>query len=276
MEKSLTSLQNPRVKGFAALKDKKQREREQLYLVEGVRAVDTYLSCGDILQTLIYDDEIPLPDVALDLVFAARKKGVEVLPVGTNAIAKIADTEHPQGVIGVARMGDADWRAIVDEGEGDATVAAAPLLLLDGVKDPGNLGALLRSAHAVGCTRIVTLPGTVDVYSPKVVRAAMGSLPSLQIARMTDTFEELGARLNEEGYRVIGTDLDGTSLYEEDLTGKLALFIGSEADGLSFDASDLCERMITIPMPGKTESLNVAIAASVILYESLRQRLVRK
>lgn len=273
MEKSLTSLQNPRVKGFAALKDKKQRERERLYLVEGVRAVDTYLSCGNILQTLIYDDEIPLPDAALDLVFAARKKGIEVLPVGTNAIAKIADTEHPQGIIGVARMGDADWRAVVRKA---SEAAPAPLLLLDGVKDPGNLGALLRSAHAVGCTRIVTLPGTVDVYSPKVVRSAMGSLPHLQIARMSGTFEELGACLKEEGYRIIGTDLDGTSLYEENLTGNLALFIGSEADGLSFDARDLCEGMITIPMPGKTESLNVAIATSVILYESLRQRLAQR
>ncbi|HET9224032.1 MAG TPA: RNA methyltransferase, partial [Roseiflexaceae bacterium] len=169
------------------------------------------------------------------------------------------DTVHPQGVVALAR-----WPRIEPGKPG-------LILALDNIQDPGNLGTLLRSAEAVGATEVLCVRGTADLYSPKVVRAAMGA--HFRLAMEQDLgWEDLGERLAFVDH-VYAADAAATMpYYAADWRQPSALIVGNEAHGLSDEARSLAKVLIGIPMRGQAESLNAAIAGSVILFEALRQR----
>jgi len=251
---------NPHVKHIRSLAaDRKDRRRERLFVLEGVRLVADALAGGVDLELALY-----VPDQLTSTVAGqALLEQLEALPEAHQASAQVlaaaSDTVHPQGVIALAR-----WQQVTPGTPGI-------ILVLDAIQDPGNMGALLRSAEAVGVAEVLGASGTVDVYSPKVVRAAMGAHMRLAITQDL-SWEAIAERLTLVD-RVYAADADASMPYfAADWRQPSALIIGNEAHGLSEDARALAGSSIGIPMRGRAESLNAAVAGSVILFEALRQR----
>jgi TrmH family RNA methyltransferase len=206
----------------------------------------------------------------------------EVLLLPAELLASALATETPQPVAALVRPREWTWNDIVAAGEN-----AQPLVLvLAGIQDPGNLGTILRSAEAFGASGVVALPGTVSTWNPKAVRASAGSL--FRVPLLAAGIDECFARLNKAGVTVWTTatrdavaageaDLtrDAVAAGEADLTRAAALIIGNEGSGVPQDAAMRADRALTIPCPGPVESLNAAVAASVLLYEAARQRASR-
>jgi len=256
----IESQANPHVKHIRSLAaDRKDRRRERLFVLEGVRLVADTLDGGGELTLALY-----APD-QLDQTEAGRAlhERLEHLPhafaAKAQVVAAASDTVHPQGVVALAR-----WPQVEPGTPGI-------ILVLDAIQDPGNMGALLRSAEAVGVAEVLGTIGTVDVYSPKVVRAAMGAHMRLAITQDL-SWDALAERLALVD-RVYAADAEASMPYfAADWRQPSALIIGNEAHGLSEDARALARSPIGIPMHGRAESLNAAVAGSVILFEALRQR----
>ena len=256
----IESQANPHVKHIRSLAaDRKDRRRERLFVIEGVRLVADALVGGALLDLALY------APVQLEVTQAGQAllDQLETLavahPASAQVVAAASDTVHPQGVVAVAR-----WPQIEPGVPGI-------MLVLDAIQDPGNMGALLRSAEAVGVAEVLGTIGTVDVYSPKVVRAAMGAHMHLALTQdlSWDAIAERLALVDQ----VYAADAAAKMPYfAADWRQPSALIIGNEAHGLSEDARALARCPVGIPMPGRAESLNAAVAGSVILFEALRQR----
>ncbi len=285
----LTSPHNPRVKRWAALKERRQREKTGLYAAEGVLLVREYLDAGAAIQTVLFDTFGAKGEAALELAERAQARGIPVVELTSSVFACVADTDHPQGALAIVRTASATLASALREAirpaagadlsamEGPRSVAAAGcadvVLVADGVRDPGNLGAMLRTAHAVGCRAAIVTDGSVDPYNPKVVRASMGALAHLTVVQAPA--KAAAEQLLADGFTLLGADARAVStLFQTPLQGRVAVAVGAEADGLSAELMDRCAGTFALPMPGGAESLNAGIAASVVLYEALRQRVL--
>ncbi|AJY73806.1 TrmH family RNA methyltransferase [Paenibacillus beijingensis] len=259
-ETSLSSAQNPKVKAWAGLLDKKNRDRSGQFLVEGVHLVKEALLSGASIGTIVYDAERGIPAELQPLL--AEADGI-IVAATRAVIAKCTGTDTPPPVFAVVNKPHADSSFLYRT---DSLV-----VVLDGVRDPGNVGTIIRSADAVGADAVVLGKGCVDLYNPKTVRSTMGSLFHLPVVE-----GDLCVLLPEakaKGIRLAGTSLQAErDCFHCDWKGPVWLLFGSESDGLSAAASDLLDLNVIIPMRGKAESLNVAMAATVLLYEALRQR----
>ena len=256
----IESQANSHVKHIRSLAaDRKDRRRERLFVLEGVRLVADALAGGAPLELALYAPE----QLTLTSAGQALLEQLETLavahPASAQVVAAAADTVHPQGVVALAR-----WPQVEPSKPGI-------MLVLDAIQDPGNMGALLRSAEAVGVAEVLGAIGAVDVYSPKVVRAAMGAHMRLAITQDL-SWDAVAERLTLVD-QVYAADADARMPYfAADWRQPAALIIGNEAHGLSEDARALARSLISIPMQGRAESLNAAVAGSVILFEALRQR----
>lgn len=256
----ISSSANPHVKRIRSLaSDRRERRRERMFVLEGVRLVADALEHGGALDLVLYAPE------RLDETLAGRtlRAQLERLPASHAATDQVvtaaSDTVHPQGVVALAR-----WPEIEPGRPG-------LILVLDAIQDPGNLGTLLRSAEAVGVAQVLCVSGTADAYSPKVVRSAMGA--HMRLALEQDlSWDETAERLAFVDH-VYAADAAATMpYYAADWRQPNALIIGNEAHGLSEDARAHATKLIDIPMRGPAESLNAGVAGSVILFEALRQR----
>jgi TrmH family RNA methyltransferase len=257
---SISSTTNPYVKRIRSLlADRRERRRERLFVLEGVRLIADALASGAELELALY---VPRQLAETDIGQGLLGR-IEQLPIAhqatSQALGAASDTVHPQGVVALAR-----WPQIEPGKPG-------LILAIDNIQDPGNLGTLLRSAEAVGVAEVLCVRGTADLYSPKVVRAAMGAHFRLTMEQDLG-WEELGERLAFVDH-VYAADAAATMpYYAADWRQPSALIVGNEAHGLSEEARSLARVLISIPMRGQAESLNAAIAGSVILFEALRQR----
>lgn len=221
-------------------------------MLEGKRAVGDALSAGVPVQEIFIADDL---EVEGDW-------DVPVHRVGGRVIKALSDAVTPQGVVAVAEMSTASLDALT---ETDLS------LILDGVSDPGNAGTLVRTAAAAGVGVVVFPTGSVDPFSPKCVRAAAGSLFATKI--VVDVETEAAIRFaSSSGAKTIATAMTGTPYEECDMTGRVAIVAGNEAWGIDDTHRALCDEIISIPIVGRVESLNVAVATGVVLFESLRQR----
>jgi TrmH family RNA methyltransferase len=194
----------------------------------------------------------------------------EMLLLPAELLASALATETPQPVAALVRPREWAWKDIVAAGGNTQPL----VLLLAGIQDPGNLGTILRSAEAFGASGVVALPGTVSAWNPKAVRASAGSL--FRVPLLAAGIDECFAHLNRAGVPVWTTATrDAVAAGEADLTRAAALIIGNEGSGVPQDAAMLADHALTIPCPGPVESLNAAVAASVLLYEAARQRASR-
>ena len=253
----ITSAQNTQLKLVRALLNKHQeRLHQKKFVIEGVRLVEEAFAAGIQPEMVLYSRV--LSERGMCLLDKTRSSGIQADEVAPDLLKSLADTETPQGILAVLPIpeyqlpGDADF-----------------IVLADQVRDPGNLGTLLRTCVAAGVQAVLLTPGTVDAYSPKVVRSAMGAhfrLPLLQWP-----WEAITAYV--EGLSVFHADMAGQeSLWQANFRGPTALLIGGEAEGISPEGRALATHSVRIPMAGKTESLNAAVSASVLMFEVLRQR----
>lgn len=253
----LTSVRNPKVAAALRLTKRAFRERDRAFLVEGAQAVREALARPGTLRTLFCTDP------AHPLARAAAERGVEVHHVSEELMRRLAATVTPQGLVGVAPFLDVG----LEELERPSCVA-----VLHAVRDPGNAGTIVRSADAAGAEAVVFSATSVDPYNPKTVRATAGSLFHLPIVRGAETAAALAA-LRERGLRVLAMAADGEEdLYQVDLTEPVAFLFGNEAWGLPDEVARLADTTVRIPIAGRAESLNLAAAASVALFEWARQR----
>jgi TrmH family RNA methyltransferase len=257
----LTSIKNPKVSAAARLKKRAFRDEARSFLVEGAQAVGEALErepCG--LTGLFVDDPVSA------LAVRASQRGVGVVHVSPELIRALTSTVTPQGIVGVAPFLDAPLDGIDD---GDPACVA----ILHQVRDPGNAGTILRSADASGASGVVFTRSSVDLYNPKTVRASAGSIFHLPLVRGIDTPDAIGA-LHGRGYRVFAMDARGSeNVYGLDLAARVAFVVGNEAHGLPQDVVRLADATVRVPQAGAAESLNLAAAATVCLFEWGRRRI---
>ena len=205
-------------------------------------------------------------------------ESADVLLVPRELLNSVLATETPQPVAALVEPPEWSWEQLLGLREKAASLLAlaTPLVIvLAGLQDPGNLGTILRSAEAFGATGVLSLPGTVSAWNPKAVRASAGSLFRLPL--ISASAEDCLARLRAAGVKILSTAVDGAEAADRiDLAGPVALIIGNEGNGVPEEVASQADQAVTIPCPGPVESLNAAVAASVLLYEASRQRAGRK
>lgn len=256
----MSTLTRRRSKDLAALGRKKHRDRLGEFLVEGVRSVESAVAAGAPLVELLVTEEArsePRVQSVLD------RAGVPVHVVPARELDRIADTATTQGLLAVARAERADPRTLT-----------GAIVALDGVQDPGNVGAIVRSAAWFGVDAILAGPGTADLFGPKAVRAAMGGLWDLALAVTADLTADL-VRLQARGHLLYGADLDGQPASRWTPRREAVLVLGSEAHGLSAGTRERVDGRVRIAAPARAEavrgveSLNVSVAAGVLLHRWL-------
>jgi TrmH family RNA methyltransferase len=260
LESQLTSPQNPHVKELVELrKDGEKRREQQRFFLEGRRGVAAALDApGIVIHELLFCEHL-LEEP--ELVERARAKGVPLVKVSKDVFKKIADVVTPQGIAAVVKIPDWDVNALLAAPEALVVVAC-------GLQDPGNLGTLIRSCEACGAAGLITLEGTADPFNAKVVRSTAAGLLTLPIVRMTRA--AFLAEAQKRKLRLAATVArEGVPYKRFDWRKRpLALCIGSEGEGLPPEVEAACAEKITIPMRGAAESLNAAVAASILLFEA--------
>jgi TrmH family RNA methyltransferase len=260
MTLDIVSVNNPRVKQWSQLLDKKGREKQGKFIVEGIHLVQEAIRSGASVECVVYslDKGIP-PELLLN------DGDVEWIGVSDPVFAKCTDTQTPQGVFAVVIKREAHIEQLFNE-------ADALLVAVDGVQDPGNLGTIVRSADAVKATGILLGKGTVDLFNPKAVRATMGSLFHLPIVECD--LSQILPIARQRSIQVVNTSLrTDISCYDADYRKASCFILGNEGQGVSEELLPWVDVNVKIPLPGKAESLNVAMAGTILLYEALRQRL---
>ncbi|MCC5021396.1 MAG: RNA methyltransferase [Candidatus Synoicihabitans palmerolidicus] len=262
----ITSLQNPRVKQLVKLRDRRQRDAAGQFLVEGFRQIRRALDKGFASVELYFSPEWFPGDQGNEpgLIAEAEAAGAKVWQLNKTAFAKVAYRERPDGLLAVLPQ----WRHELD------ALALSPtpfLLVVEAIEKPGNLGTILRSADAAGVDGLIVCDPVTDLFNPNVVRASTGVLFSVPVV-----IAESGAVrawLKDQGIRAVATTPAATELHTEaDLTGPLAIVMGSEQYGLHDDWLREADGRVRIPMAGQADSLNVAMATIITLFEAVRQR----
>lgn len=264
----ITSLSNPQIKRAVSLQQKKFRLMEGKFLAEGLRSVEEALASQAVTEIFYTDAD---DDRARKILAAAEQHGLGCCQVAPAVMAKLSETKSPQGMLAVVKRPIwtlAQLTKIVSFSQN----SSAPLVVLDRLQDPGNVGTIIRTADAAGAAGIVCLEGCVDIFSPKVVRSTMGSLFHLPICTRVEEQKFLAWCGQSKRILAVTTLADSVSIYETDLHRPLAIVIGNEANGVSDNLLGRAGLKLHIPMLGQAESLNAAVAAGVLLFESLRQR----
>ena len=253
----LTSAQNAKIKRIRRLQDQsKARKKEEAFVIEGVRLVEEAFRCGWKPEMVLFTSD--LDERGLQVVDQFRAQGAKVIQTYPEVMQAASDTETPQGLLAVLPL------------RGQPQPQKLEFVLIpDAVRDPGNLGTLLRTALAASVDLVLLPPGTVDPHSPKVVRAAMGAHFRLPILKAS--WQEINEKIKPLHVFVAEAE-KGLPHTEADLRHPLALVIGNEAHGPGPQAQQLADDWLHIPMPGEAESLNAAIAGSILMFEVVRQR----
>jgi TrmH family RNA methyltransferase len=239
------------------LRERRNRESEGHFLAEGVRVVEDLLASDVAIDWALVSSTLEDGGRASALFAEMEKRGIPVRTVEQREFAALADTRSPQGVLAVAET---------PVGHLDQLSGASVVLVLDAVQDPGNFGTLVRSAEALGAGGVIALPGTVDCWNAKVVRSAAGSLFRQPIVRCG--WPEAEAWLRGHDFTILAAAAGGEPLSGE--MGKSALVVGNEGSGISRDVMAGVDVTVGIPLRGRAESLNVAAAAAILLYELTR------
>lgn len=246
----IESLQNPRLREARSLQTRKGRRKAGKFLVEGLRSVESAVEKAYPIETLFVRED--MLSILERKEWFSRYCSRSVL-LSPRAFEEIADTVSSQGLIAVCPMRKENLR----ESEGDL------VLILDRIQDPGNLGTLIRTADSAGISEVYCTKGTADIYSPKVVRSAMGSIFSMSFYEVESLHP-----LKEKGYHILASDLDTDRPYDQmTYRGKTALILGNEANGISEDLLCQADERVKIPIYGQAESLNVSIAGAILMYK---------
>jgi RNA methyltransferase, TrmH family len=254
----ITSAQNSKIKLVRALLGRaKERREANAFLVEGVRLVEEAINSNWKVLFALYDEA--LSERGRSQVESLTSRGIEAEMISKSLMRSLSETETPQGILAVLEFNHLPIPNLPNF-----------ILIPDQIRDPGNLGTLLRSAAATGVQAALLPPETTDAFAPKVVRSGMGAHFRLPIHSMSwGEIEQISKSANLLMYLA---EMDGKSCWEIDLRQPLALIVGGEAEGASREARKLANQKISVPMIGKMESLNAGVAGSVLMFEVVRQR----
>lgn len=287
----LTSAQNPRIKAIRALSQRKKRRETGLFFAEGIRLVGEAVQTGADLETIVVAPKLLRSDFGRDTVQRAEQDGVEVLYVSADVFHSLSRKDGPQGLGAVVRQ---RWTALDDVGRDDEGGYDAGLgpddvsrdevgrdevgradstvndslgwVVLEDVGNPGNLGSILRTCEAVGASGVILLGDTADPYDPASVRGSMGSIFTRRVVRTS--LESLIHWRNKTDLPMVGASDAATVDYREAAYAPpVLLCLGGEQHGLSDELMDACDQVVRIPMVGRADSLNLAVAAGVMLYD---------
>ena len=256
----ITSTSNVQMKQITALlKKSKERKEQKAFVIEGrkmfeeicqekSRVIKAYFSDSYVKEQYAGRE---LPDVPYEI-------------VADSVYDAMAETVTPQGVLAIVKMPEYSLQEMI--------AAAGTLVLLENLRDPGNLGTIIRTAEAAGVSGVILSKESVDVYNPKVIRSTMGAVYRVPFFYAED-FMELLQSLRKQDVRLLAAHLKGQKTFDKaDYTGKVGILIGNEANGLSEEAAELADEKVLIPMAGSVESLNAAVAAALLMYEAFRKQ----
>lgn len=236
---NITSVDNKKIINWTKLKDKKYRDESLRFLIEGEHLILEALKSDVIEEIIVTDEKVYNEDIA----------HYNVTP---NIMKKLSFLKSPPKVMAICRK--------IEEGE-----ITEKIILLDGIQNPGNLGTIIRSALAFNFKTIVLGDNTVDIYNEKVIRATEGMIFKVNILRRN--LKNYIYELKEKEYLIVGTDVNGGIDIKKLNTSKLALVVGNEGNGIDEEMSSLCDKLVNIKMNSECESLNVGVAASILMYE---------
>ena len=251
----IESKNNNLFKEIKKLKEKKHRIKSNKYLIEGLRFVEEAIKSKVSIDSIIFTESFKEknPDLFLKI-----NENIKLIQMNEALLKQLCSTENPQGIVGVINMQNKELKS------GELVV------LVDKVQDPGNMGTIIRTAHAAGAAGLVMTKGTVDIYNDKTLRSTMGSIFYIPIVE--DDSLDFVKSLKKEGYKLVVSSLQGkNNFFEENLQGKVMIAVGNEGNGVSDEVYDIADIKVKIPMPGEAESLNVAVATSIMIYEKIRQ-----
>lgn len=264
-EPYIESRQNEQVKNLVKLKERKHRERQSRFVVEGLRELEHAIGSGYGIEVIYYCPECFPQEAHVRFIDEQRRAGtIPLVRMHADAFAKAANREGPDGLLGLARHQGQDLSSL--------RLPPAPLLLvLEGIEKPGNLGAILRSADGAGAHAVILVDCVLDLFNPNAIRSSQGLVFALPV--ITTSRESLTRWLDEKAITLVATTPDTDTLHwAVDYRPATALFLGSESSGLSDYWLERAAQRIRIPMAGRADSLNVAAATAVCLYEAARQR----
>lgn len=261
--KKITSKDNIIIKEAKKLKEKKYRTERNSFLIEGFRFIEEAIKSDYNVEKMFIDEDVLEKCYEFDILNNIDD-GIEIYIVNKLIINLLSDTENSQGII-----------AIVKDKIKEVSREDGFYIFVDKVQDPGNLGTIIRSADASGAKGVILNNGTVDLYNEKTLRSTMGSIFKLPV--ILDKNLAILKELKANGFKVIGSSLNtNDNFFDINLKNKIIIVVGNEGRGMSSEIEELCDNLVKIPMPGNAESLNVAIAASVMMFEVVRQNITDK
>ena len=286
----ISSKDNEIIKNIKKLKEKKYRDLENAYLIEGIKIVkEAIAENAKIRQINMCEDFTDNVELDKDTLYELARHNL--IYVTRNIMDSLSDVETPQGIIGVVEKSKRFAEEDNDENKSKNNIDAETNMLgnktgiepkvdytqdiiiaLDGVQDPGNLGTIIRTADSANLNQIIISKTSADPYNPKVVRSTMGAIFRVNIIETENIVEEL-KKAQENGFKVMVTALDSSeSIYKTEFNKKV-IVIGNEANGVSKEVQSIADEKVKIPMLGKTESLNASVAAGIMIYEYVRRKI---
>jgi TrmH family RNA methyltransferase len=258
----ISSRSNAKIRTVRALRQRKGRDESHTYLVEGIHLVGAAVESGAPIEAIFYAPDLLTSDYALDLIKQTQSGGLPCYPTTPEVFSSLASKEHPQGILAVVRQSRLSLTDLTPENFSWGLACVSP-------QDPGNIGAILRTIDAVSSSGLLMLEGGVDIYHPTAVRASMGAIFRKPVVRAA--FDEFSTWGHANGYQIVGSSAHGSKDYQEVKRYRrpLILLLGEERRGLTPAQAEICTSMLRLPMHGKVTSLNLAVAAGVLLYDML-------
>jgi len=259
----LTSRQNPKIKQIRALSVRKQRQQQGVFVVEGIRHVGEAVESGAEIEYLVYAPDLLTSDFAYSLITQLGIKGIPVFTTPADVFTDIAGKENPQGILAVVKQKLTPLGFLSETNFSWGVAILSP-------QDPGNLGTLMRTLDAAGADGLIVLENATDIFHPTAVRASMGTIFWKPVVYAS--FAEFRAWQNVHNFNIYGTSAKGSVTYSEaDFHRPAILLLGSEREGLGEEHKALCTSLVSLPMHGRASSLNLSVAAGVLLYEMGRR-----
>lgn len=261
----IKSNKNSTIKYIKSLSKKKSRWDNMSFIIEGIKLIEEAIGENAIIENIVFSHGFL--EIKDNLDFLKKIEGkYKLISLEDSIFREIAHTENPQGILAVTKFNPRDLREI-------EKLENPVLLFLDELQDPGNLGTIIRSADAFGIHGIILNKGTVDPYNTKVVRSTMGSIFRIPLYFVEDSIKSIDF-LKAKNFKIISTSLEGEEVYSYENIGGRVFVIGNESKGVDPKIIHRCDKNIKIPMIGKAESLNAGVAASIIMYETMKSKLL--
>lgn len=262
----ISSKSNELIKRIKSLSLKKYRDKYREYIVEGIKMTFEAVDNAKVTGIIYCEELLPAQDIKkLNELISVKKISKDILiSVSKNVFEYISDTVTPQGVITVVKMNDSKFDFSINDN----------IFVLDNIQDPGNLGTIIRSLDAAGIKNLILSKDTVDHFNMKVIRSTMGAIFRINIIKLENDLIEFVRKLKKNKFSIVTTSLSASKPYFDVNYDKCAIVMGNEANGVNDSIISESDLLIKIPMPGMAESLNVAIATSIIAFEIVRQKLI--